>query len=467
MGLLRAVLRVDKELPAKIEAELDAVKRQRGVDWSQKLMAELHRHVQEHFDASLRFGPLSMIANSSAGVWYDLLETVLKKMVGDEARALASHLVSGSGNVVSAEHSSRLLDLAAAARNDADAQQLLNTEPLAAPQWKALPESSPFRRELERFLDEFGQRGVYEVEIANARWFDDPTFILAQVRLLLDAESPESFHTAIEVRRREAEQVIRPRTRLLWPFIRWVVRRARHGSALREAGKSALAARLEPLRAIFLETGHRMSADGVLDEPNDIFFLTWPELDAYMRAWWDGKGARALIEDRKAQHEAWQSEEPPDVILEDAESGARTNTARAVTKAGTRGAAPIASTEVQVDPSTGTDRRLRGTGVAADIATGRVRILRHPSEGHKLGKGDILVAPSTDPGWTPLFMHAAAIVTEVGGFHSHGSIVAREFGILAVANIPGLLTTVQDGEVVTVDGDAGIVIRSKPKAASR
>lgn len=66
-----------------------------------------------------------------------------------------------------------------------------------------------------------------------------------------------------------------------------------------------------------------------------------------------------------------------------------------------------------------------------------MRILRHPNEGHRLGHGEILVAPSTDPGWTPLFMRAAAVVMEVGGFHSHGAIVAREFGIPAVANIPG------------------------------
>jgi pyruvate,water dikinase len=78
-----------------------------------------------------------------------------------------------------------------------------------------------------------------------------------------------------------------------------------------------------------------------------------------------------------------------------------------------------------------------------------------------LRQGDILVAPSTDPGWTPLFLRASAIVMETGGFLSHGAIVAREYGILAVANIPGILKALQDGETVTVDGSAGRVTCAK------
>jgi pyruvate,water dikinase len=77
-----------------------------------------------------------------------------------------------------------------------------------------------------------------------------------------------------------------------------------------------------------------------------------------------------------------------------------------------------------------------------------------------LQQGDVLVAPSTDPGWTPLFLRASAIVVETGGFLSHGAIVAREYGIPAVANIPGILNALRDGESITVDGSRGCVVRS-------
>jgi pyruvate,water dikinase len=83
--------------------------------------------------------------------------------------------------------------------------------------------------------------------------------------------------------------------------------------------------------------------------------------------------------------------------------------------------------------------------------------VRNPNEASNLMLGDILVAPSTDPGWTPLFLRASAIIMETGGFLSHGAIVAREFGIPAVANMPGILDSLRNGEQITVDGSAGRV----------
>jgi pyruvate,water dikinase len=82
----------------------------------------------------------------------------------------------------------------------------------------------------------------------------------------------------------------------------------------------------------------------------------------------------------------------------------------------------------------------------------------HPDQATHLNQGDVLVAPTTDPGWTPLFMRAAALVTEVGGYLSHGAIVAREYRLPAVVNVSGA-RTLQDGEVITVDGDTGVIYR--------
>ena len=88
--------------------------------------------------------------------------------------------------------------------------------------------------------------------------------------------------------------------------------------------------------------------------------------------------------------------------------------------------------------------------------------MRHPHEGGGLQKGDVLVAPSADPGWTPLLLRAGAIVMESGGYLSHGAIVAREFGLPAVVNVPGIVDEIAEGEIVTVDGDAARVRRSTP-----
>ncbi|HNM81820.1 MAG TPA: PEP-utilizing enzyme, partial [Rhodocyclaceae bacterium] len=83
--------------------------------------------------------------------------------------------------------------------------------------------------------------------------------------------------------------------------------------------------------------------------------------------------------------------------------------------------------------------------------------LSHPAEGVALLPGEILVAASTDPGWTPLFLKAAGLVVETGGYMSHGAIVAREFALPAVVNLPGILEALQDGDAVEVDGLRGEV----------
>lgn len=100
---------------------------------------------------------------------------------------------------------------------------------------------------------------------------------------------------------------------------------------------------------------------------------------------------------------------------------------------------------------------LAGMPVAAGRASGIARLISHPDEGRRLQPGDVMVAPSTDPGWTPLFLKASAVIMETGGFLSHGAIVAREYGIPAVVNIPGVMQVIKEGMNVDVDGDEGKV----------
>src|SRR5690606_12904292 len=169
---------------------------------------------------SSEFGPRSMLTNTAAAVWHDLLETLVKKVAPAEAPALASDLVAGSGQLVSAEHGYRLLDLAAAAAADPAARALVETGPLDPARWRQLPPDSPFRRELERFLHDVGHRAVYEVEIAHPRWVEDPTFLSEQVRLILQSGMPAGFRDAGAQRRQQALRAIGRRAWLLLPRLR-------------------------------------------------------------------------------------------------------------------------------------------------------------------------------------------------------------------------------------------------------
>ena len=100
---------------------------------------------------------------------------------------------------------------------------------------------------------------------------------------------------------------------------------------------------------------------------------------------------------------------------------------------------------------------LVGSPASAGTVTGVVRVVLDPADAH-LEPGEILVAPSTDPGWTPLFLTAGGLVMEMGGSNSHGAVVAREYGIPAVVGVPDATARLHTGQTATVDGAAGTVV---------
>jgi pyruvate,water dikinase len=381
----------------------------------------------------------------TGGIWQLLLASILERWVGTRGQALAAALMAGSGHLTSAEHGYRLGELAASARSDESAQIFFEHLPLDPLGWKDLPATSPFRKAFERFLSEFGHRGVYEADIANPRWNEDPSYLLEQVGLVLREGGEERHRQRATAQRAAADAEVAKLAFWKRLPVRWLAAQARQMAALREAGKSALVAPLEPLRAIALEVGRRLTSAADLAEPNDIFHLAREEAEAFLRGEWDGSGAGALVAHRKQQAKAWELESPPDVIFEQ----------QASTSLQSIGSCSVLP---PVAHSANGATRLSGLGVAAGRAAGKARVLRNPADGYRLHAGDVLIAPSTDPGWTPLFLRAAAVVTEVGGYLSHGAIVAREYGLPAVANIPGLLEAVHDGENISVNGDTGEVL---------
>jgi pyruvate,water dikinase len=365
--------------------------------------------------------PLVGLANGYGDGMRDMVRERLQPAAGPRTEPLLSRLSSGSGGASSAEHGWRIDDLAAIARRHPDSLK----------DWKSVPE---FRREFERYLADFGHRAVYEADLLNPRWGDDPAYILDQVRAHLDLEPVRR-----DAGRRIRDEAWREVKRIVpfWkrPVLAWLLRRMRWGYAARENAKSAMAASMWPARRLALECGRLMG----LPRPELAFHLSKADLMSYLAGSWDGAGAAELALDREARREEWlKRPEPPDVVIE--------------------GGAPVrpAAAAPASDGSSWS-----GIAASAGRAQGKARVVRHPADGARLRRGEVLVAPSTDPGWTPLFLRAGAIVMETGGYLSHGAIVAREFGLPAVVNIPGLLGQVKDGETLIVDGDQGTVNRER------
>ncbi|MFO1233764.1 MAG: PEP-utilizing enzyme [Rivihabitans pingtungensis] len=181
---------------------------------------------------------------------------------------------------------------------------------------------------------------------------------------------------------------------------------------------------------------------GVLhaDEGRDAVRHLFYEIDSACQGSLAAASLRARLLDRQARFARWQAETAPEYLLIQPDGQH------------TAGALPT-----PYAPSDG--QRWRGLATGAGVARGRVRRIRHPAEGVALQAGEILLAPATDPGWTPLFLKAGGLVVETGGYLSHAAIVAREFALPAVVNLPGIMDALQDGEWVEVDGGRGVVRR--------
>lgn len=386
-----------------------------------RLLEGIH-HFADFFDdfaasSGLCGGGLAMFRNK------------LAKLPDGEDRDRLEGLLTG-GQVDSAEHGRRLRELAQLADSCPVADSILKNGRLPIP-----PGDSAFERAFSAYLDDFGHRGVGETDISKPRWIEDPGYLLNQIRLLAGSDADETGRNA----RNAAEATLAGLPRRQRKGLAAAAQKARDGMALREKAKSALVAGLEPARHILLEVARRLVARDILAIPDDIFWLTFTEVDAIRHGDLTGDAAHHLIADRKVRHAAWAAETAPDVF-EESLTGTIHLPADRVAKASKNG-------------------HWHGMGAYPGQYTGVARVLTGPEQSDRLKAGEILVAATTDPAWTPIFLRAGALIMETGGAVSHGVIVAREYGLPTVVNIPGILTEIRDGETITIDGARGEIRR--------
>ncbi|MFE7140509.1 PEP-utilizing enzyme [Streptomyces sp. NPDC057644] len=316
-------------------------------------------------------------------------------------------------------------------------EMLLSTPPAQLARAQRAGELPDFG--LDGFLRAYGVRSAAEIDVGVERWAEDPAPVftaLANCLRVTDpeqapdcrfgraAERAESMLAELDTRARR-EQALRGR------LAGFFLRRSRELSGLREAGKFAGLYALRDRRRRLLLIGAQLHTQGLLTTADDVMFLDLPELRTVVET---GADLRATITFRRAEYEReLRRRTVPVALLSD----------------GT-----VVETLLPAPPSDG--RTLTGMGAASGRVTGRARVVRDPSDA-ALEPGDILVAPTTDPGWTPLFLTAGGLVTETGAVMAHGPTVAREYGIPAVICVPAATTHIRDGQLITVDGAAGTV----------
>jgi pyruvate,water dikinase len=287
----------------------------------------------------------------------------------------------------------------------------------------------------DTFLSTFGWRGPMEMDLASPRYADDPRLALRQMSFMAvgdDSFDPEAAHARlVDERRRAYEQLMRRPGLLRRVLLRRVHRLIDLFAGTRDAPKHLLVLFNYVIRRRALEEGQRLALEGRLDAAEDVFGLTFEELRAASGD--EILDLRKICAERQRFH---------------AKLSAQVTRFPAVIDSRGRILRP--------PPREDSPGLLRGMPVSPGVVIGPVKVLHSPHE-KRVEKGDVLVAYTTDPGWTPLFVNAAAIVLEVGGALQHGAVVAREYGKPCVVGIDQVVARLRDGVLVEVDGALGTV----------
>lgn len=308
--------------------------------------------------------------------------------------------------------------------------------------------SQTTKQEIDRFLARYGRRGLAEIDLGRSRWNENPAHIFEVLGSYLQIEPGSQAPDAVFARSEQAgvqaldtlvEALRQARGGWLKARLaRFFGSRARQLMGTRESPKFFMVRLLGLVRSELLKTGQELVAQGELNQPDDVFFLTFSELRQFAERTHEfaDEDWTSLVAGRR---EAFEREklrrQIPRVLLSDGR----------------------AFYEGLVQPAD-TGDGLHGSPVSPGLVEGAVRVVLDPRQAGLL-PGEILVCPGTDPSWTPLFLSAGGLIMEVGGMMTHGAVVAREYGIPAVVGVDRATTRLQTGDRVRLDGSSGRIER--------
>ena len=370
--------------------------------------------------------------NVSATRYFFLLAALrwfLRRFAPRFELAQIAPLCAGTREMLSTRLIDQLRETALVAEHTPAIRQLLQSDRLEElPNQLAVhPAAAPFVASFESFVANYGHRGTREIELAAPRWQEDPTPLFVMIRNLLREGFTEPLSVQAQVRNDHAEAALDAALpgRFKRTIARWLVRRIRYYAALRENTRHYTMLAFATVRTKLLALEQQLLQQGALKCADDIFFLTWDEVAALQTSRPDRSQLQSLIRRRRLTHIRRNRSQPPLTINVDYR-------------------APQRGVGV-----------LTGQCASPGIAEGSVRLVLDPATDGEIKSGEILVAPYTDPAWTPLFLGAAAIVVETGSYLSHAGTIARELGIPCLVDVAGVMTSLRNGQRLCVDATQG------------
>jgi phosphoenolpyruvate synthase/pyruvate phosphate dikinase len=296
-----------------------------------------------------------------------------------------------------------------------------------------------FKQKFKAFMTRYDMRAAGEIDVAKDRWIENPEplarSILAIVKTGTEGAHRQEYRETIERAKQAAVDLCREvetrHGKLKGKIIRRLISVVRNYLPAREHPKYLIMKLLLIFKKALLEEARMLVQNGQLVREKDIFYVSFWEL---YKAIQNRESLLELVERRKAEYTRFRKLNAPRILTSEGEE--------------------IKGSYQRKDlPASA----LAGMPVSSGVIEGIAHVITDPANA-SLGKGEILVAPFTDPGWTPLFINAAGLVMEIGGLLTHGTVVAREYGIPAVVGITDATKKIKTGQKIRVDGNAGFVL---------
>jgi rifampicin phosphotransferase len=372
---------------------------------------------------------------AGVGQCLQALSRLLPRWLGDDWRSLLNASLQGQGTVISAQQIVRVAELVELARGDEAVSHALRAgwQPES---YRQRLEGSPFVAALNRFIEDYGHRGLGESDVMSPRLSDRQQALLDVVKTQLEGPPQTSGDIASRQRETSGRALAMIKARCGWRIDRWLVflwwyRRLCRFFALREANRHHLMWFSLAARNLLLRVGELLVEQGVFSVSDDIFLFTLEEREALASK--PTNSLAALISARRAERERWLTMQVPDTLRRGDSQGT------------------INSAVVDLNEP------LRGIPISTGRVAGRVTFVRSTADWSRVERGDIIVAPVIDPGMAPLFGIAGGLIAEMGGTLSHGAIIAREYGLPTIANMHHAMSRLSEGESVILDAAEGCV----------
>lgn len=370
-----------------------------------------------------------------------LLNKVLKYWLPDLRDDAASYLTSGTEGILSTDMGRQIWLLAEAARHSPKVVQIMQQhEPKQAlPLLQNDQAAEPFMQQLQKFLDMHGHRTLKEFELNSVRWEEDPTPVIAMIRNYFQSDiNPTEAEAKVETERTKfAEQIrVELRGKFLestfgwrWQLIDYLRRKTKYFIRLRENSRFYHIMVFYGVRLKIIKLEEKLLSSGKLKCKDDIFYLYWEEIQQLENNELAWLGVEDRIRERRMEYIRLGKMAPPKTF----------------------GVEIARETEIEASDS------LSGQGASPGACEGIARVIMDPGTDATVAAGEILVAPYTDPAWTPLFLTASAAVVEVGSYLSHAGTIAREYGMPCVVDVESCTSRIKTGDKIRVDGSNGVV----------